>query len=141
MQTNSLLRRASNPIPDLRAFAVDCAVIVGFVVLGLVSHDVNPIGDVLYTIDTVTPFLAGWLICSALIGLYRNRTSGTITTHLQSVTVCWLAAVNVAILIRGILRGGIVWPFPLVMTGLGLLALLGSRTAYDRRDLHDENRL
>lgn len=133
----------SLPAIDGPALAVDTAAIVGLVVVGLVSHGVNPLLRPLYAIDTVFPFVAGWLLCAGLLGLYRDRRTEFVVAHLRSVTVCWLAAANVAFLIRGspVTSGGIAWTFTVVLTGLGLVVVLGSRTAFDRRFRLDDDRL
>lgn len=133
----------SLPAIDGPALAVDTAAIVGLVVIGLASHGVNPLLRPLYAIDTVFPFVAGWLLCAGLLGLYRDRRTESVVTHLRSVTVCWLAAANVAFLIRGspVTSGGIAWTFTVVLTGLGLVVVLGSRTAFDRRFRLDDDRL
>lgn len=133
----------SLPAIDGPALAVDTAAIVGLVLVGLHRHDVNPLVRPLYALDTVVPFAVGWLVCSGLLGLYRGRRRTDFGPHLRAVTVCWLAAANVAFLIRGssVTSGSIAWPFPLVLTGFGLIVVLGSRIAFDRYVRLDENRL
>lgn len=136
-------RSVSVPAIDGPALAVDTAAIVGLVVVGLVAHGENPLLRPLYAIDTAVPFVAGWLLCAGLLGLYRDRRGQSVAAHLRSVTVCWLAAANVAFLIRGspVTSGSIAWTFTVVLTGLGLVVVLGSRTAFDRRFRLDEERL
>lgn len=128
---------------DGPAMAVDTAAIVGLVLVGLVEHEVNPLVRPLYALDTIFPFVVGWLVCAGLLGLYRDRRRERFRRHLRSATVCWLAAANVAFLIRGssVTAGSITWPFPLVLTGFGLVVVLGSRTVFDRYVRPDENRL
>lgn len=136
-------RTVSLPSIDGPAIAVDTAAVVGLVLVGLVSHGVNPLVRPLYALDSIFPFVVGWLVCAGLLGLYRDRRRERFRRHLRSVTVCWLAAANVAVLIRGssVTAGSITWPFPLVLTGFGLVVVLGSRTVFDRYVRLDENRL
>lgn len=133
----------STPPIDGPAIAVDTAAIVGFVLLGLGGHGVNPLVRPLYALDTIFPFVLGWLACAGLLGLYRNRRRGRFGRHLRAVAVCWLAAANVAFLIRGssVTAGGVTWQFTLVLTGFGLAVVLGSRTVFDRYVRQDDNRL
>lgn len=133
----------SLPSIDGPAVAVDTAAIAGLVLVGLISHGVNPLVRPLYALDTILPFVVGWLVCAGLLGLYRDRRRDPFRRHLRSVTVCWLAAANVALLIRGssVTAGSITWPFPLVLTGFGLVVILASRTLFDRYDRLDEDRL
>lgn len=136
-------RSVSLPPIDGPAIAVDTAAIVGLVLVGLVSHGANPLVRPLYALDTIFPFVVGWLVCAGLLGLYRDRGRERFRRHLRAVTVCWFAAANVAFLIRGssVTAGSITWPFPLVLTGFGLVVVLGSRTVFDRYVRLDENRL
>lgn len=133
----------SLPASDGPALAVDTAAVVGLVLVGLVSHGENPLARPLYAVDTAFPFVAGWLLCSGLLGLYRDRSRGSVGRHLRSVTVCWLAAANVAFLVRGspVVTGSAAWTFTMVLTGLGLVVVLGSRVAFDRHLRRDDDRL
>lgn len=133
----------SLPAIDGPALVVDTVAIAALVLVGLVSHGENPLVRPLNAIETTLPFVAGWILCAGLLGLYRDRGRDSFGRHLRSVTVCWLAAANVAFLVRGspITPESTAWTFTVVMTGLGLLVILGTRTVYDRRVRRDDDRL
>ncbi len=107
----------------LRLAVGDAAVVVGVVLAGLVSHGTNPLTAPLAAVETLAPFLAGWLVAAGLVGVYRAEDDGD---ALRLVAGAWLAGANLGLLARGspYLTGGTTWPFPLVITGTTLGALL-----------------
>ena len=107
----------------------DLVVIIGTVLLGNVEHGGNPIADPLASFTTAVPFVIGWLAVAALAGVY-TRAAGIDDTRLTAVS--WIAAANVGLMIRGspLFDGGTTWPFPIVITGAVLVALLGWRLGY-----------
>lgn len=107
----------------------DLVIITGIVLLGNVEHGGNPIADPLASFTTAVPFVIGWLAVAALAGVY-TRAEGIDDTRLTAVT--WIAAANVGLMIRGspLFDGGTTWPFPIVITGTVLVALLGWRLGY-----------
>ncbi|MFA9416825.1 DUF3054 domain-containing protein [Natrinema sp. HArc-T2] len=110
---------------------VDLAVVVGLVLLGNVEHGGNPIAEPLASLATAIPFVIGWLTVAVLAGVYtRDHSSGI--GDLRLTTVAWIAAANVGLMIRGspLFEGGTTWPFPIVITGTVLVALLGWRLGY-----------
>ncbi|WP_247000715.1 DUF3054 domain-containing protein [Halosolutus gelatinilyticus] len=112
--------------------AIDVAVVVGFVTVGLLSHDVNPIADPITSLETIAPFALGWLVIAPVAGVYARDVATSAPRTARSVSVAWIAAANVGLILRSspAFDGGAVWPFNLVMTGFGLLALLGWRLGY-----------
>ncbi len=108
---------------------VDLVVIVGLVLLGNIEHGGNPIAEPLASLTTAVPFVIGWLAVAALAGVY-TRPGGIDDTRLTAVA--WIAAANVGLMIRGspLFDGGTTWPFPIVITGTVLVALLGWRVGY-----------
>ncbi|MFC3958408.1 DUF3054 domain-containing protein [Halovivax cerinus] len=118
---------------EIRALAVDSFVIGGLALLGLLRHRGDPIEDPGYALATIAPFVLGWIGCATLSNLYRDRRRIGLTTHLRSVLICWLAATNVAFLIRGspVAPGNVPWSFMAVMVGLGSVAVLGSRLTFE----------
>ncbi|MFC4541983.1 DUF3054 domain-containing protein [Halosolutus amylolyticus] len=111
--------------------AVDVCVVVAFVTVGLLSHGTNPIAEPIAALETIAPFVLGWLAIAPLAGVYGTR-STSIARVARVTAVAWIAAANVGLILRAspLFDGSAVWPFTLVMTGFGLLALVGWRVAY-----------
>lgn len=111
---------------------IDVAVIVGFVTVGLLSHGVNPIDDPVSSLETIAPFVLGWFAVAPLAGVYARGVIGSVPHTARLLTVTWIAAANVGLILRSspVFAGGTIWPFNLVMTGFGLLALLAWRLGY-----------
>lgn len=111
--------------------AADVVVVVAFVSVGLVSHGIDPITKPIAALETVAPFVIGWLAVAPLAGVYARR--WTSVPHVARVTaIAWIAAANVGLILRSspLFDGGTVWPFSLVITGFGLLVLVGWRVGY-----------
>ncbi|WP_254523697.1 DUF3054 domain-containing protein [Natrinema caseinilyticum] len=110
---------------------VDVGLVVALVLLGNIEHGGNPIAEPLESLGTVTPFVIGWVSVALLAGIYtRDRPLDPDGVRLAAVT--WIAAANVGLMLRAssLFDGGTTWPFPLVITGIGLIALLGWRLGY-----------
>lgn len=109
----------------------DVALLAGLIVVGQLSHDVNPIEQPLATLEAIAPFVIGWLAVAALAGLYTRPVASSVSQAARLATVTWLATANVGLLLRQSVFGDTaVWPFPLVITGFGLLLLVGWRIGY-----------
>lgn len=112
--------------------AIDLLVVVGLVLTGMVQH--GTIDQPARVVGTVSPFLIGWLVAAPLAGTYAvsDGDGGGFASVLKyrRAAVTWLAAANVGLVLRSApaFPGGTAWAFPLVITGLGLVALLGWRT-------------
>lgn len=125
---------ATRELPDreiLLLAVVDILSITAFVFAGLVSHDINPIAEPIASVATVAPFVIGWLVVAPLAGVYGGRTTSVGHTA-RVTTIAWIAAANIGLILRSspLFEGGAVWPFNLIMTGLGLLVLVGWRVGY-----------
>ncbi|MGQ3413082.1 DUF3054 domain-containing protein [Natrinema sp. LN54] len=109
---------------------VDTVLIAGFVLLGRIEHGGNPLAEPLASLETIAPFVIGWLAVALLAGIYtRDRPVGR--DGLRLTAVAWIAAANVGLMLRvSLFEGSATWPFPLVITGFGLLVLLGWRLGY-----------
>ncbi|ELZ07089.1 DUF3054 domain-containing protein [Natrinema thermotolerans] len=115
----------------LVAGIVDVLCIVGIVLLGRISHSGNPIAEPIASLETVTPFVVGWLAVAALAGVYATERAGA-SREFRLPAVAWIAAANVGLMLRGspLFDGGTTWPFPVVITATGLAVLLGWRLVY-----------
>ncbi|WP_306058281.1 DUF3054 domain-containing protein [Natronococcus wangiae] len=111
---------------------VDVTLLAGIILVGQRSHGVSLLTEPLVALETVVPFLAGWLVMAALAGVYAPDVSSSVTRAVRVTTVAWIAAANVGLILRAspLFNGGATWPFPLVMTGFGLLVLGGWRVGY-----------
>ncbi|QCS42678.1 DUF3054 domain-containing protein [Natrinema versiforme] len=110
---------------------IDTVLIAGFVLLGRIEHGGNPLAEPLASLETIAPFVIGWLAVALLAGIYtRDRPVGR--DGLRLTAVAWIAAANVGLMLRAspLFEGSATWPFPLVITGFGLLVLLGWRLGY-----------
>ncbi|AFZ74706.1 DUF3054 domain-containing protein [Natronobacterium gregoryi] len=117
---------------SLRIGVIDLVVLVGLIVFGQLSHGIDPITAPLASAGTVVPFVVGWLVVSLLAGLYTRGVASSPTRVARLATVTWLGAANVGFLLRGspLLEGGVPWTFTAVMTGFGLVVLVGWRVGY-----------
>lgn len=111
--------------------AGDVIAVAALLVYGQLSHGVSPIEQPLETLETIAPFAIGWLVVAALAGLYRRSVSVSLPRTVRLTTVVWLGAANVGLILRqGAFGDTAAWPFPLVITGFGLLLLVGWRVGY-----------
>lgn len=123
-------RSASIDRETLLLAAGDIGLLVGLVLVGQLSHNVNPIEQPVASLEAIAPFVIGWLTVAALAGLYTRSVASSVTQTVRLTTVTWIAAANVGLLLRQTVFGDTAaWPFPLVITGFGLLLLVGWRIA------------
>lgn len=110
---------------------VDVALIAAVVLVGRIEHGGNPVAEPLASLETLAPFVIGWLAVALLAGVY-TRDRPAMGRRLRLTTVTWIAAANVGLMIRGapVFAGGTTWPFPIVITATGLVVLLGWRLGY-----------
>lgn len=118
---------------DWRPLALgDLVCIVALILYGQYNHGIAPHADPLRVLEVAFPFVFGWLLAVVLLDLYRDVEANHHVGSLRSVVVCWLAAANVGFLIRGtdVVAGGVSWSFIVVLSGFGLVVLLGWRMGY-----------
>jgi hypothetical protein len=126
----------SNSVPTRHRVAagiVDIGLVAGMVLYGYIDHGGDPVAHPLPALETIAPFLIGWLAVALLAGVYtlERPLSGR---GLRLTTVAWIAAANVGLMIRGspLFEGGTSWPFPVVITASVLVVLIGWRLVYSR---------
>lgn len=112
--------------------AGDVALIVVLLLFGQRHHGTDPIAEPLASLETVGPFLLGWLVAALLAGVYARAIAGSPARAARTAAVAWIAAANVGLILRStpVLEGGAPWPFNLVVTGTGLVVLVGWRVGY-----------
>ncbi|WP_255191532.1 DUF3054 domain-containing protein [Natronobeatus ordinarius] len=111
---------------------VDVALLAGLVLLGQLSHGQNPLAEPLGALEAIAPFVLAWIVVAPFAGVYARAVLSSPTAAVRVTVIGWLAAANVGFILRASpwFEGGIAWAFPLVMTGMGLLLLVGWRLAY-----------
>ncbi|MCU4924964.1 DUF3054 domain-containing protein [Halobacteria archaeon AArc-dxtr1] len=111
---------------------VDVALLTGLVLYGHVHHGGDPLSDPAGAAETALPFLLGWLAIALLGGVYRRHVYADPISAARLTAVCWIAAANIGLLVRSSpeIQGGVAYPFGIVMTGIGLVALLAWRVGY-----------
>ncbi|NUB92348.1 DUF3054 domain-containing protein [Haloterrigena sp. SYSU A558-1] len=109
----------------------DVGLVTGLLVYGQLSHEANPLAQPLGTLETIAPFVIGWIVVAALAGLYTRSAAAAPSRAARLTAVVWLGAANVGLLLRqGLFGDSATWPFPLVITGFGFLLLVGWRVGY-----------
>ncbi|ELY42601.1 DUF3054 domain-containing protein [Natronorubrum sulfidifaciens] len=109
----------------------DIVLLAGLVVVGQLSHNVNPLTQPVASLEAIAPFVIGWLVVAAIAGLYTRPATSSVTRIARLTTITWLGAANVGLLLRQSVFGATAaWPFPLVITGFGFLLLVGWRVGY-----------
>jgi hypothetical protein len=84
----------------LGLLAGDVAVIVAFVVVGELSHGIDPLAAAGYVVvNTLSPFLLGWFLVAIPAGLYANTDESVTRVGLRTAGA-WLLADVVAQLVR-----------------------------------------
>ncbi|WIV66004.1 DUF3054 domain-containing protein [Natrialbaceae archaeon AArc-T1-2] len=111
---------------------VDVGLLAGLILFGQLSHGLNPIAEPIGALETILPFLIGWIIAAPLAGVYAQAALASPWLGARVTAVGWLAAANVGFVLRSspAFEGGIAWAFPLVMSGFGLIVLVGWRIGY-----------
>lgn len=109
--------------------AVDVVIVVALVVIGRVHHGQPILTDPLGVAVGAVPFVVGWLLAGLLAGVFAETTIRAVGPTARLTTVAWVAAANVGLVVRSadVVPGGTTWPFGLVITGFGLLAVVGWR--------------
>ena len=113
-------------------FLVDVGLLAGLVLVGQLSHGIDPLADPLGALETMAPFVLGWIVIAPIARVYAREVLESPRETLRVTTVGWIAAANVGLILRSspAFDGSGVWAFNIVMTGLGLVALIVWRLVY-----------
>lgn len=112
----------------------DAVVIVAFLALGAMRHNVSPLTTPLRFADTVAPFLLGWAIAAPLVGAYARRARRSVRAGAGLAVVAWLAADLIGSALRATpyFHGDAPLSFVAVTFGVGALFLAVWRAAIAR---------
>ncbi len=110
----------------------DLGLIAALVLLGRLHHGYALIAQPIATLETMLPFFIGWFVVSVLAGAYTSTALESRRRLARVTTVAWLGAANVGLILRSsdVFVGSSLWPFNLIMTGLGVVALVAWRVGY-----------
>lgn len=111
----------------------DGTAITGFVAIGLYHHHVNPFAFPVHTIRTALPFLLGWFLMAAVVGLYDRRRPVGIRSTVATVLLTWGVGSVFGAIIRAspALPGGAPLDFVAVNLVLGAAILIPWRIAVE----------
>jgi len=91
----------------------DVVAITLFVLLGELSHGIDPLANLTYIVtNTLGPFLVGWVVVGVPAGVYSDTRGETLRRVAVRTAGAWLGADVVAQAIRAtpfIVGGGSVW--------------------------------
>jgi hypothetical protein len=101
----------------------DVLAIVGVLVVGELTHGVSPLAQPLRVADTLAPFVGAYLAAALVVGTYRAGGR-------RRLLAAWLVGTLGGLSLRAtpLFHGGVTWPFPAVVLGTTLVALVGWRT-------------
>ena len=103
---------------------------------GYVDHHPDGLAgllDLTGLVSAAGPFLLAFLFVALVAGTYGRARLVDRWWSLRTVAATWFGAVGVGLVLRTspLVGDGATWPFALVVTGTGLLALLAWRLAVD----------
>lgn len=107
----------------------DLAAIGVFVVLGEISHNIDPVANPGIVVGTYVPFLIGWLLAAGAVGVYARGVAKSPRRVIVTVGGAWLVADAIAQLLRSTayFRGDTALTFALVAAAIGGVFLVGWR--------------
>jgi hypothetical protein len=111
--------------------AGDVAAIGLFVVLGEISHGVDPVAQAGRVADTIAPFLVGWLVVAVAGGLYTADAVRSWRRAVEMTAPAWIAAALIGQGLRAtpLFHGDAALPFVVVSILVGLALLVPWRIA------------
>jgi len=126
-----LVSRVNRSPATLLLAVGDLLVLVGFLVVGELSHGVNPVESPLVVADTVAPFLLGWVVAALAVGAYAPGATQTVRTAVLRAASAWVGAAAIGLALRAttLFHGGSPLSFVLVVTGIGVVCFAAWRGA------------
>lgn len=127
-----LLRSRVESSPGTARLALgDLFVLVGFFVLGELSHGVSPIASPLVVADTIAPFLIGWVVAALVVGAYAPGATRTVRVAVLRAAGAWVGAAAIGLALRAtpLFHGVSPLSFALVVTGIGVVFFSAWRAA------------
>jgi hypothetical protein len=127
MSATSSLRRRVDPEPSMAALAVgDLLAVLTFVVVGEITHDIDPITQFGRVLGTLAPFLIGFTIVTFVGGLYTRDAIRSPRRAVSLIAPAWIGAVLIAQLLRAtaFFPGDAAVTFAVVSVVVGGLLLL-----------------
>lgn len=122
MAVTSSLRRRVEPTPSMALLAAgDVLAVLTFVVVGEISHGIDPLARPGRVAGTLAPFLIGLWLATIAGGLYTGDAIRSPRRAVSLVVPAWIAAVAVAQLLRAtaVFPGDAALTFAVVSTLVG----------------------
>jgi len=127
MSATSSLRWRVDAEPSMAALAVgDLIAVLVFVVVGEITHDIDPIAQPARVLGTLLPFLIGLAVVAALGGLYTRDAIRSPKRAASLIAPAWIGAVLIAQVLRAtaLFPGDAAVTFALVAMAIGGLLLV-----------------
>lgn len=130
--STAAIRPRIDRTPTTLLAAVGDVVAIGlFVLVGELSHGVDPLATPLLVLDTLAPFVVGWVLVALFGGLYTADAWRSPRRVVTRTFPAWLVADGVAQLLRAtsLFHGSAAFTFYLVSAVVGGSFLVGWRLA------------
>lgn len=119
-------------IPDrmtLLFWLIDLGLVSTVLVYGLLTHAVDPLVEVDYTLRVLAPFWIAWTLIGPICGVYSSRARNAVGWNVGLTILAWSLAAGVGSVIRatGFFPGNAPFIFVLVTVGVGLPVLVVGR--------------
>jgi hypothetical protein len=110
-------------------FVGDLVAIATFVIIGEITHNIDPLANPGIVADTYVPFLVGWLVFALPAGVYGLAARTDIRQGVLSTVAAWTGGVVVAQALRStdLFHGSFAVTFAAVSLVVGGTFLLGWR--------------
>lgn len=104
----------------------DLALVSLFVVLGELQHGYDLVAQFGHVVGTAIPFFIGWLLASALVGVYAPTVYRSVRTAITHTALAWVGAALIGQALRAtpLFHGTFALTFVLVSIGVGLVLLV-----------------
>jgi hypothetical protein len=110
-------------------FVGDLLAMGTFIVVGEISHGIDPVANPVYVAGTFAPFLIGWLLFAIPTGVYSASGRADIKRAVAGTVLAWTGAVIVAQALRAtaLFHGNAALTFAAVSLVVGGTFVLGWR--------------